>query len=103
MSDFDTFLDLFDKIIGIDRIYCIHINDSKNERSSHKDRHENIGFGTIGFDNLIKIIYNERLKEVPKILETPYVDREYSPYKLEIEMIRNKIFDKDLINKIRTS
>ena len=103
MSKFDDYLDSFDKVIGIDKIGCIHINDSKNEISSHKDRHENIGFGTIGFDNLINIIYNERLGEIPRILETPYVDREYPPYKYEIEMIRNKVFDEDLINKIKQS
>ena len=103
MSNFDKYLDEFDKIIGIEKIGCIHINDSKNEINSHKDRHENIGFGTIGFDNLINIIYNERLGEIPRILETPYVDREYPPYKYEIEMIRNKVFDKDLINKIKQS
>ena len=103
ISDFDKYLDEFDKIIGIDRIGCIHINDSKNPLASHKDRHENIGFGTIGFDNLIKIIYNERLGEIPRILETPYVDKLYAPYKYEIEMIRNKKFDEDLINKIKQS
>lgn len=103
MEDFDKYLDEFDKIIGIEKIGCIHINDSKNILSSHKDRHENIGFGTLGFDNLIKIIYNERLGEIPKILETPYVDREYPPYKYEIEMIRNKKFDENLINKIKQS
>ena len=101
MSDFDKYLDEFDRVIGIDKIGCIHINDSKNELSSHKDRHENIGFGTIGFDNLINIIYNERLGDIPRILETPYVDRLYPPYKYEIEMIRNKTFDKDLIDKIK--
>lgn len=103
ISDFDKYLDEFDKIIGIERIGCIHINDSKNPLASHKDRHENIGFGTIGFDNLIKIIYNERLGEIPRILETPYVDKLYAPYKYEIEMIRNKKFDEDLINKIKQS
>ena len=103
MSDFDKYLDLFDKVIGIDKIGCIHINDSKNPINSHKDRHENIGFGTIGFNNLINIIYNERLGEIPRILETPYVDKEYPPYKYEIEMIRNKVFDEDLINKIKQS
>ncbi|MBR3146154.1 MAG: deoxyribonuclease IV [Bacilli bacterium] len=103
ISDFDKYLDEFDKIIGIDKIGCIHINDSKNPLASHKDRHENIGFGTIGFDNLIKIIYNERLGEIPRILETPYVDKLYAPYKYEIEMIRNKKFDEDLINKIKQS
>lgn len=101
ISKFDEYLDLFDKEIGIDKIGCIHINDSKNPINSHKDRHENIGFGTIGFDNLINVIYNERLGEIPRILETPYVDREYPPYKLEIEMIRNKKFDKELINKVK--
>lgn len=108
MSKFDKVLDNFDKVIGINKIGCIHVNDSKNEISSHKDRHENIGFGTIGFDNLIKIIYNERLEGIPRILETPYVTKDdnskekvYPPYKYEIEMIRNKKFDSELITKIR--
>lgn len=101
MSQFDVFLEEFDKIIGIDKIGCIHVNDSKNILGAHKDRHENIGFGTIGFDNLISIIYNERLENVPKILETPYVDREFAPYKYEIDMIKNKKFDSQLIEKIR--
>ena len=100
MSKFDEYLDLFEKVIGIDKIGCIHINDSKNDINSHKDRHENIGFGTIGFDNLISIIYNDRIKDIPKILETPYVDKKYPPYKYEIEMIRNKKFDNKLLEKI---
>ena len=100
MSDFDGFLDEFDKIVGLDYIQCIHINDSKNIRGAHKDRHENIGFGTIGFDNLINIIYNTRLGSIPRILETPYINKEFAPYKYEIEMIRNKKFDNDMINKI---
>ena len=100
MSKFDEYLDLFEKEIGIDKIGCIHINDSKNDINSHKDRHENIGFGTIGFDNLISIIYNDRIKNIPKILETPYVDKKYPPYKYEIEMIRNKKFDDKLLEKI---
>ena len=101
ISKFDEFLDEFDKIIGIEKIGCVHVNDSKNEMGSHKDRHENIGFGKIGFDTLLKVIYNERLENVPKILETPYVDKEYPPYKYEIEMIRNKEFDSALIDKIK--
>ena len=101
MSRFDEFLEEFDKIIGIDKIGCVHVNDSKNVLGAHKDRHENIGFGTIGFDNLISITYNNRLEEVPKILETPYVDREYPPYKYEIAMIREKKFDDELLDKIR--
>ena len=101
MSKFDGFLDQFDSLIGLDKIGCVHVNDSKNVLGAHKDRHENIGFGTIGFDNLISIIYNNRLENIPKILETPYVDREFAPYKYEIEMIRNKKFDSELIEKIR--
>ena len=78
--------------MGIDKIKCVHVNDSKNILSSHKDRHENIGFGTIGFDTLLNIINNPRLEKVPKILETPYV-MDKAPYKYEIEMIRNKKFN----------
>lgn len=101
MSEFDSFLNRFDSLIGLDKIGCVHVNDSKNVLGAHKDRHENIGFGTIGFDNLISIIYNNRLENIPKILETPYVDREFAPYRYEIEMIRNKKIDSELIEKIR--
>ena len=101
MSQFDLFLEEFDRVIGIDKIHCVHVNDSKNSLGAHKDRHENIGFGTLGFDTLLSIVYNERLADVPKILETPYVDRERAPYKYEIEMIRNKKFDSNLLDKIR--
>ncbi len=108
MENFEQFLDDFDKIIGIDKIGCIHINDSKNELSSHKDRHANIGFGTIGFENLKNIIYSQRLDNIPKILETPYIgdtddskERLYPPYKFEIAMLRNQEFDADVLNKIR--
>ena len=110
VSNFDKLLDEFDALVGINKIGCIHVNDSKNEKGSHKDRHENIGIGTIGFDNLINIIYNKRLENIPKILETPYVtkddlskEREYPPYKYEIEMIKNKKFDNNLIEKIRSN
>jgi len=89
VSDFDKILDEFDEKIGLKYLKCIHINDSKNIRGAKKDRHENIGYGEIGFDNLIKIIYNERIHDIPKILETPYIN-EKAPYKEEIEMIRNK-------------
>lgn len=110
ITDFDKVLDDFDKQIGLNYLKCIHINDSKNIFSSHKDRHENIGYGNIGFDTLIKIIYNERIKNLPKILETPYVgktddakEKIYPPYKHEIEMIRNKKFDTSLLEKIRNN
>ena len=83
-----------------DYLKCIHINDSKNERGAHKDRHENIGYGNIGFDNLIKVIYNDRLDEIPKILETPYINKEYPPYKQEIEMIKMKKFNDNLVQDV---
>lgn len=95
LKDFNLILDEFSNKIGLDYLKVIHINDSKNTISSHKDRHENIGFGYIGFDILINIIYNDNLKKVPKILETPYVDLK-PPYKEEIEMIRKKEFNKDV-------
>ena len=95
LKDFNLILDEFSNKIGLDYLMVIHINDSKNTISSHKDRHENIGFGYIGFDTLINIIYNDKLKKVPKILETPYVDLK-PPYKEEIEMIRKKEFNKDV-------
>ena len=95
IGDFDKILDEIDSKIGLSYIKCIHINDSKNPLGAHKDRHENIGYGTIGFDNLIKVIYNLRLEEVPKILETPYIE-DKAPYKEEIDMIRAKKFDNNL-------
>lgn len=108
ISNFDSILDEIDKLIGIDKIKCIHINDSKNILGSKKDRHENIGLGSIGFNNLINVIYNKRISNIPKILETPYVtidnnskDKIYPPYKQEIDMIKNKSFDNNLLDKIR--
>ena len=92
VTNFDAILDEVDKKVGLEFVGCIHINDSKNPISSHKDRHENLGYGTIGFDTLISIIYNKRLENIPKILETPYIG-EYPPYKEEIEMIKNKKFN----------
>lgn len=99
ISNFDLVLDEFDRIIGIDKIKCVHVNDSKNEKGAHKDRHENIGLGTIGFDNLINVIYNPRLDNIPKILETPYIDK-CPPYKYEIEMIRNKKMNSNLVEDV---
>lgn len=101
LNYFDKVLDSFDKIIGLDKLKCIHVNDSKNIMGSHKDRHENIGYGHIGFDNLINIVYNKRLDNIPKILETPYIDKTYPPYKYEIEMIRTKKFNKNLIDECK--
>ena len=92
VNNFDNILDEIDKKLGLKYVGCVHINDSKNPISSHKDRHENLGYGTIGFNTLIDIIYNKRLEDIPKILETPYIG-EHAPYKEEIEMIKNKKFE----------
>lgn len=108
MQDFANFLNEFDKIIGLNKVKCVHINDSKNPFSSHKDRHANIGFGTLGFDAILSIIKNELLQDIPKILETPYIgetdddkERIYPPYKFEIEMLRNGKFNENIMNDIR--
>ncbi len=104
INDFDGVLDEFDKIVGLDRLKVLHINDSKNERGAGKDRHENIGFGKIGFKTLNYIIHHPQLKDVPKILETPYVGEDKKnkkpPYKHEIEMLRNQSFEENLLEKI---
>lgn len=96
ISKFDEFLSEFDSKIGISKIKCVHVNDSLNDLGSHKDRHANIGYGTIGFDNIINVVYNKKLNNIPFILETPYINRNtndsYAPYKYEIENIRNKKF-----------
>lgn len=96
ISKFDDFLNEFDIKIGISKIKCIHLNDSLNDLGSHKDRHANIGYGTIGFNNILNVVYNKKLNNIPFILETPYVNRNtndsYAPYKYEIESIRNKEF-----------
>ena len=97
ITDFDSILDEFDRIVGLSYLKCIHINDSKNIKGAKKDRHENIGYGTLGFDNLIKIIYNPKLDNIPKILETPYIN-DKAPYKEEISMIREKKFNDNLKN-----
>ena len=102
INNFDEYLDEFDKQIGIDKIKCVHVNDSKNEINTHKDRHENFGFGTIGFDALMKVINNPRLKDVPKILETPYIE-DKPPYKFEIEMIKEGKFNPNLKDDVINS
>ena len=90
----------FDRVIGLHYLKCVHVNDSKNVRGAHKDRHENIGFGNIGFDTLSKFIYDPRFENIIKILETPYVKvnekLELPPYKEEIKM-----FDFDLSDSVR--
>ncbi|MDU0450540.1 deoxyribonuclease IV [Staphylococcus chromogenes] len=104
VNDFDGVLNEFNKIIGVDRIKVVHVNDSKNPREAHKDRHENIGFGHIGFDALNYVVHHPQFENIPKILETPYVGEDKKnkkpPYKFEIEAFRNEKFDPEMKNKI---
>ena len=80
----------FDRIIGLDQIAVFHVNDSMNPLGAHKDRHANIGKGTIGYETLHRLVHDERFLNVPKILETPWLCEEGStkktipPYKEEI-------------------
>lgn len=107
VEDFDGVLNEFDKIIGIDRLKVLHINDSKNVRGARKDRHENIGFGNIGFDALHKIVHHPQLMAVPKILETPFIgedkNNKKAPYKHEIAMLKDGVFQENLQTIIEQS
>ena len=106
VGHFDDVIDEFDRIIGKDQIAVFHINDSKNPRGAQKDRHENLGFGNLGFDALNYIVHHPDFENVPKILETPWIPskanpkKSYAPYKYEIEMLRSEKFDPDMKTRI---
>lgn len=104
-GDFDGVLNEFDKVIGLDRLKVLHINDSKNVRGAGKDRHENIGFGEIGFEAMHYIVHHPQLMHLPKILETPFVGpdakNKKAPYLHEIAMLRNSEFQPALIDAMR--
>lgn len=87
VNNLDGVLDEFDKVIGLEHIKVIHINDSKNILASHKDRHANIGQGNIGYETLAKIVWHPKLEGKIKILETPYIN-DNPPYKEEIALLR---------------
>lgn len=97
LTEFDDVLSIFEKRIGLKFLKVLHINDSKNPISAHKDRHENFGFGYIGFDTLINIVYHPLLDGIVKILESPYV-KDKPPYKEEIKMIKNREFDSKIFD-----
>lgn len=104
-ENFDAVMDSFNQIIGKDQISVFHINDSKNPMGAAKDRHENLGFGEIGFDALRYVVTHKDFEKVPKILETPYVKepdgkKSYPPYKYETEMLRTGIFDPKMKERI---
>ncbi len=85
VNDLDEVLNKFDEIIGLDKLYAIHLNDSKNPFNSHKDRHETIGEGTLGFETFVNIINHPRLRHLPFYLETP---NELEGHAKEIKMLR---------------
>ncbi len=91
INDVDGILKEFDHIIGLDHLLVVHLNDSKNIRGAHKDRHENLGYGEIGFDVLNAFAHHPLLVNIPKILETPYIN-EKPPYKQEIDMLKDGQF-----------
>lgn len=92
VADIDTVLKDFDKTIGLNKLLVVHVNDTKNPMGAHKDRHENIGYGYLGFDTLNKVVHHPLLKGIPMILETPYYEGN-PPYKKEIEMFRKQSFE----------
>jgi len=106
VGDLDGVLTEFDRTVGLERIQVLHINDSKNERGAGKDRHENIGFGHIGFDPLAEIVHLKEFKSIPKILETPYVGEDKknrkAPYAIEIDMLTRRAFEPERIDALRS-
>lgn len=86
VKDLKGVLDEFDRIIGLDRLYAIHLNDSKNPVGSRKDRHEKIGQGTIGLDGILKVINHPRLRQLPFYLETP---NDLKGYGDEIKLLKS--------------
>ena len=96
VNDYEGVFQKFDEVIGLDQIAVFHINDSLNPLGAHKDRHANIGAGTIGFETLHRIVHAPRFIKIPKILETPWLCAEgetkktIPPYKEEIERLREK-------------
>jgi deoxyribonuclease-4 len=99
-DDFEGVIKHFDEVIGKSKISVFHVNDTKNVKGAAKDRHENFGFGYLGFDALMRVVYHKDFLDIPKILETPYIEQK-PPYKEEIAMIRSKTFDPDLVDKIK--
>lgn len=99
-TDFDGVLAEFDRIIGLKRLKVVHLNDSKNPQGSHKDRHTNIGFGTLGFEVLNAVAHHPLLATVPKIMETPPVgpDRKtgVDPHGYEVAMLKHQRFNPEL-------
>ena len=94
VNDYEGVFKKFDEILGLDQIAVFHINDSMNPLGAHKDRHANVGAGSIGFETLHKVVHDDRFINIPKILETPWLCAEgetkktIPPYKEEIAELR---------------
>lgn len=86
VGDLDGVLEEFDRVVGLDRLYALHLNDSKNPFNSHKDRHECLGKGSLGLETFRRIVNHPALKGKPMILETP---NELPGYQKEIEILRS--------------
>ena len=102
INNYEQVIEEFDRVIGLEYLKVIHLNDSKNDAGAHKDRHENIGFGHLGFKTIMQFVNDPRFKDIPKILETPYIPSEikkdisFPPYAYEIAMIKSNVFDEKL-------
>lgn len=84
-GDLDSVLTQFDKVVGLDRLKAVHINDSKNPLGARKDRHEKIGQGTLGTETIVRVMTHPALKELPFLLETP---NELDGYAAEIALLK---------------
>ncbi|AIQ62881.1 deoxyribonuclease IV [Paenibacillus stellifer] len=107
VNDLDGVLEQFDQLVGLKRIGVVHINDSKNPRGSHKDRHTPIGSGWIGFDTINRVVHHERLAGLPFILETPWIGKDAKTqrpmYEAEIALLRGDVqerFGGEFLNQV---
>lgn len=100
LSELDALLDEFDSIIGLEHLKVVHVNDSKNVRGAHKDRHANLGEGHIGFEKLCAVVHHPKLKGIVKILETPWVN-DHAPYQIEIEMLKKGVYDPHALDVLK--
>lgn len=96
VNDIDNLINSFSNEIGLDKLWLIHINDSLNVKGAHKDRHANIGVGHIGFKTLYQYVFHPKFNDIPKFLETPYINNK-APYQKEIDMLKNNDFNPNWI------
>lgn len=107
IHDFDGVIEDFDRIIGLDRLAVVHLNDSKSLRGTHKDRHAPVGAGLIGFDAMNNIVHHEKISHLPLILETPWIGKnkgkERPMYEAEIALLRGDVekrFGSDFLDHV---